>query len=117
MLRGERPTQELFNLARPDIYRRLDFDSYEPRIATLTPAERDVLLATAACRYPPLAVAELNDAINKSPGNINVLLGRLVETGACDSTPVCRLTSREPRSVRRAARRFGGPPRDGVRPR
>jgi DNA-binding transcriptional ArsR family regulator len=40
-----------------------------------------VLLASAECRYPPLVVADLNEAINKSPGNVNVLLGRLVENG------------------------------------
>jgi DNA-binding transcriptional ArsR family regulator len=71
----------LLDAVRPDIYRRLDLDFYDPRVATLTPAEQDVLLATADCRYPPLLVADLNEAISKSPGNVNVLLGRLVENG------------------------------------
>lgn len=72
---------DLLKAARQDIYRRLDIDFYEPRVATLTPAEQDVLLATASCDYPPLVVAALNDAVAKSPANINVLLGRLVEAG------------------------------------
>lgn len=74
-------TVELLNATRDDIYRRLDIDFYEPRVATLTPAEQDVLLATALCDYPPLVVSQLNDAVAKSPANINVLLGRLVEAG------------------------------------
>jgi predicted transcriptional regulator of viral defense system len=40
-----------------------------------------MFLATAACSYPPLMVPELNDSIDKSPANIDVLLGRLVESG------------------------------------
>ena len=71
----------LLDAARPEIYRRLDLDFYDPRVATLTPAEQDVLLASADCGYPPLVVADLNEAISKTPGNINVLLGRLVDSG------------------------------------
>ena len=71
----------LLDAARPEIYRRLDLDFYEPRVATLTPAEQDVLLGTADADYPPLVVSKLNDAINKTPANVNVLLGRLVENG------------------------------------
>jgi hypothetical protein len=74
-------TPDLLEAARKDIYRRLDSDFYEPRVTTLTPAEQDVLLASAAASYPPLVVADLNAAIDKSPANINVLLGRLVESG------------------------------------
>lgn len=75
-------TAELLDLVTPDIYRRLDIDFYEPRVATLTPAEQDLLLATTTCpSYPPLVVSEINDASEKTPGNINVLLGRLVEAG------------------------------------
>lgn len=74
-------TTDLLEAARPDIYRRLDFDFYAPRIETLTPAEQDVLLATAQCAYPPIAVSELNDVSPKTPANVNVLLGRLVESG------------------------------------
>ena len=77
----DRLTSALLNVAREDIYRRLDLDFYEPRVSTLTPAEQDVLLASVACDYPPLVVAEMNKASNKSPGNVNVLLGRLVENG------------------------------------
>jgi DNA-binding transcriptional ArsR family regulator len=74
-------TTELLDAARPDIYRRLDLDFYNPRVETLTPAEQDVLLGTAGAEYPPLTVSKLNDAINKTPTNVNVLLGRLVEAG------------------------------------
>lgn len=73
--------ETLLEAARPEILRRLDLDFYEPRVATLTPAEQDVLLATADIDYPPLIVAQLNDAVDKTPANVNVLLGRLVENG------------------------------------
>jgi hypothetical protein len=65
-------------LIEESIYRRLDLDFYEPRVEALTPAERDLLVDTAVCSYPPLYVAELNSASYKSPENVNVLLGRLV---------------------------------------
>lgn len=74
-------TTGLLDAARPDIYRRLDFDFYQPRVETLTPAEQDVLLATAQCSYPPIVVSELNEVSPKTPANINVLLGRLVDAG------------------------------------
>jgi hypothetical protein len=45
-------TTRLLDAARPEILRRLDLDFYEPRVSTLTPAEQDVLLATAECEYP-----------------------------------------------------------------
>lgn len=76
-----RLTTALLKATTPYIYRRLDLDFYEPRVSTLTPAEQDVLLAAAACSYPPLLTEELNQSIDKTPGNINVLLGRLVEAG------------------------------------
>jgi len=65
---------------RSRIYRRLDLDFYEPRVASLTPAEQDLLLDSARCSYPPLIVAELNAQSPKSSGNVNVLLGRLVSS-------------------------------------
>jgi len=74
-------TPALLDAARPDIYYRLDRDFYDPRVATLTPAEQDVLFASARCPYPPLKSADLNEASDKTPGNVNVLLGRLVEAG------------------------------------
>jgi len=77
----DRFTLKLLYATRSEIFRRLDLDFYEPRVSTLTPAEQDVLLASAECPYPPLVVADLNDAISKTPGNINVLLGRLVDSG------------------------------------
>jgi len=78
----ERFTPKLLDAARPDIYNRLDHDFYEPRLAVLTPAEQDLLLASAHCPYPPLRSADLGGASAKSPGNVNVLLGRLVDAGA-----------------------------------
>lgn len=74
-------SERLLTAALSEIYRRLDLDFYEPRVDTLTPAEQDVLFASADCAYPPLVVADLNEAISKTPGNINVLLGRLVDSG------------------------------------
>jgi hypothetical protein len=76
-----RVSELLLNAALPEIYCRLDLDFYDPRVATLTPAEQDVLFASADCTYPPLVVADLNEAISKTPGNVNVLLGRLVDNG------------------------------------
>ncbi|MGH2799125.1 MAG: ATP-binding protein [Thermoleophilaceae bacterium] len=77
----DRLTTALLDETRPEIYQRLDRDFYEPRVATLTPAEQDVLIASAACPYPPLRASDLNDASDKTPGNVNVLLGRLVDAG------------------------------------
>lgn len=77
----DRFSERLLDAARPEIYRRLDLDFYDPRVATLTPAEQDVLIASADCAYPPLVVADLNAAISKTPANVNVLLGRLVDSG------------------------------------
>lgn len=78
----DRFTVELLEATRPDIYGRLDRDFYEPRVATLTPAEQDLLVATAACPYPPLRSADISRTSDRRPGNVNVLLGRLVEAGA-----------------------------------
>jgi hypothetical protein len=78
----DRLTPQLLDAARPDIYSRLDRDFYDPRLATLTPAEQDLLLASANCPYPPLRSADLGSATTRSPGNVNVLLGRLVQAGA-----------------------------------
>jgi hypothetical protein len=78
----DRFTPTLLEVTRPDIYERLDRDFYEPRIATLTPAEQDLLFASTSCPYPPLRSIDLSKASAKSPANINVLLGRLVQAGA-----------------------------------
>ncbi len=78
----DRFTPKLLDATRPDIYGRLDRDFYEPRVATLTPAEQDLLLASARCPYPPLRSSDLSSASAKTPGNVNVLLGRLVDAGA-----------------------------------
>jgi DNA-binding transcriptional ArsR family regulator len=74
-------TLELLEETRPAIYDRLDQDFYEPRISILTPAEQEVLLASASCPYPPLRASDLGRASEKTPGNVNVLLGRLLEAG------------------------------------
>jgi len=79
---ADRLTVELLDATRDEIYERLDRDFYEPRLATLTPAEQDLLLTSAHCPYPPLRAADLRAASEKTPGNINVVLGRLVEAGA-----------------------------------
>ena len=78
----DRITVELLDATRSDIYGRLDRDFYEPRLAGLTPAEQDLLVASAACAYPPLRSADLNRATDRTAGNVNVLLGRLVGAGA-----------------------------------
>lgn len=78
---SDRFTTELLGEARPAIYDRLGQDFYEPRISTLTPAEQEVLLASSSCAYPPLRASDLGRASEKTPGNVNVLLGRLVEAG------------------------------------
>lgn len=69
---------KLLEAAEEDIYRRLDLDFYEPRVASLTPAEQDVLIDSSKCSYPPISVNELGGKSAKRPGNVNVLLGRLV---------------------------------------
>lgn len=79
---SEEITLSLFDATRHEVYRRLDLEFYEPRFTTLTPAEQDLLAATAlAPTYPPLLVSEINEVSAKSAGNINVLLGRMVDTG------------------------------------
>jgi AAA ATPase domain len=78
----EHLTPRLLDATRPDIYERLDRDFYDPRLATLTPAEQDLLIASAGCPYPPLRSSDLGSASAKTPGNVNVLLGRLVDAGA-----------------------------------
>jgi DNA-binding transcriptional ArsR family regulator len=77
----DRFTLDLLTEVRPLIYERLDQDFYEPRISILTPAEQEVLLTSASCPYPPLRASDLGRASEKTPGNVNVLLGRLVEAG------------------------------------
>jgi hypothetical protein len=72
-------TTDLLEATRPEIYRRLDLDFYEPRVASLTPAEQDLLTDASRCTYPPLVVSEMNRASKKSDANVNVLLGRLVQ--------------------------------------
>lgn len=74
-------TPGLLDEARRQIYERLDRDFYEPRISTLTPAEQEVLLGSALCPYPPLRSSDLGRVSDKTPGNVNVLLGRLLEAG------------------------------------
>lgn len=72
---------DLLEIVDADIYRRLDLAFYEPRVQALTPAEQDILLASGQVSYPPLRVSDLNAVSDKTPGNVNVLLGRLVAAG------------------------------------
>lgn len=74
-------SERLLNVIEADIYRRLDDEFYSGRVETLTPSEQDLLLATAACSYPPLKTADIREQSAKSGGNINVLMGRLTEQG------------------------------------
>lgn len=71
-------TDVILDAIRDQILLRLDLDFYEPRVASLTPAEQDLLSDSSKCSYPPLLVSELNGHSPKSAGNVNVLLGRLV---------------------------------------
>jgi len=73
--------EPLLDSVEPDIYRRLDIDFYDGRVDSLTPAEQDLLVATAACDYPPLRTADIRSRAGKSEGNVNVLMGRLAEQG------------------------------------
>ena len=65
----------------PAIYRRLDIDFYDPRVEVIRPSEQDLLVSVATCSYPPLVVAELQAATNKSAGYLDVLLGRMASAG------------------------------------
>lgn len=71
----------LLDLVESDIYRRLDTDFYEGRVASLTPAEQDLLMVTSRCPYPPLRTADIHTRSGKTVGNVNVLMGRLAEQG------------------------------------
>lgn len=74
-------TVPLLDAIEQDIYKRLDEEFYVGRVETLTPSEQDLLLATAACAYPPLKTSDIRGQSAKSDGNINVLMGRLTEQG------------------------------------
>ena len=74
-------SRALLDSIEGDIYRRLDDEFYAGRVETLTPSEQDLLLATASCPYPPLRTADLRTRTNKSDGNVNVLMGRLTDSG------------------------------------
>ena len=74
-------TPALLDTVQAEIYRRLDADFYDPRVDVLTPAEQDLLMATAACPYPPLASTDIRRRSGKSDANVNVLMGRLTDQG------------------------------------
>ena len=74
-------SEELLDQVEPDIYRRLDADFYETRVEALTPAEQDLLMATAQCSYPPLKSSDIRTKTQKADGNVNVLMGRLTDQG------------------------------------
>lgn len=74
-------THDLLDAVEPDIYRRLDNDFYDTRVESLTPAEQDLLMATARCPYPPLRTSDIRNRSPKTDANVNVLMGRLAEQG------------------------------------
>lgn len=74
-------TEALLDQVEPDIYQRLDNDFYETRVESLTPAEQDILMATAECHYPPLKTSDLRTKSKKTDANVNVLMGRLDSAG------------------------------------
>lgn len=74
-------SEPLLDSIEDEIYRRLDIDFYDGRVEALTPAEQDLLIATAKCPYPPLRTADIHTRVGKREGNINVLMGRLAEQG------------------------------------
>ena len=71
----------LLEQVEPDIYRRLDIDFYDTRVEVLRMSEQDLLLSAASCSYPPLVVAELQNATRRSAGYVNVMLGRIAASG------------------------------------
>ncbi|PZS30754.1 MAG: hypothetical protein DLM61_10000 [Pseudonocardiales bacterium] len=74
-------TPALLDAVEPEIYRRLDADFYDNRVDVLTPAEQDLLMATAGCPYPPLTSADIRRRSGKTDANVNVLMGRLSDQG------------------------------------
>lgn len=72
---------DVLNTMRPLIFKRLDHDFYDPRVEALTPAEQDLLISTGDTEYPPLKSANIHGGTKKQAGNVNVLMGRLVEAG------------------------------------
>lgn len=77
----QRMKVELFDEAAPKVQDHLNADFYEPRMRILTPAERGVLVASADCPYPPLRVEDLAEYSQRSAGNIDMLLRRMVGAG------------------------------------
>lgn len=71
----------LLDAVEPEIHRRLDIDFYDGRVESLTPAEQDLLMATAQCPYPPLRTADIHAHSGRTESNVNVLMGRLAEQG------------------------------------
>lgn len=112
----KRLTRKLLDVTRQDIYRRLDLDFYDPRVSTLTPAEQDLLISTASCEYPPISVADLQEASDKSAKNVNVLLGRLVENGVLYRIRKGQYDYTAPKFRDYLLRRTGETPRPLVRP-
>jgi hypothetical protein len=74
-------TPQLLEAIEPRIIERLDRDFYEGRMDVLTAAMDELVMSAAECNYPPLLVSELRRHTTKSPGNVNNLIGRLVEHG------------------------------------
>jgi predicted transcriptional regulator of viral defense system len=50
-------------------------------VESLTPAEQDLRMSTAACPYPPLRTADVHSRVGKRESNVIVLMGRLTGQG------------------------------------
>jgi hypothetical protein len=74
-------TRPLLEAIEPRIVDRLDRDFYEGRMDVLTAAEEELVMSAAECSYPPLLISELRRHTTKSGGNVNNLVGRLVDHG------------------------------------
>jgi hypothetical protein len=104
------PARDAFPI-EADTYERLDDEFYAGRIETLTASEQDLLLAAAACTYPPLETADIRQRSAKSDGNINVLMGRLTEQGVLYRVQKGQYEYTAPKFHEHLIRRTGSLPR------
>jgi type II secretory pathway predicted ATPase ExeA len=106
-----RLSESLLDSIEGEIYRRLDIDFYDGRVESLTPAEQDLLLASAQCPYPPLRTADIQMRVGKREGNVNVLMGRLVEQGVLFRIQKGQYDYTAPKFHEYLRRRIARPPR------
>ena len=82
MFRGiEIGSLEAEEVIEDTMYERHDADFCDPRVDALKPSEHGLVMTMADCPYPPLTTSSVQNYSPKSAGNINVLMGRLVEEG------------------------------------